>query len=116
MAWHNTLGKLGEAHVHRYLLEQGCVILEQNWRLGRLEVDFIVLDGNEIVVVEVKTRRRPEERPGELLSRGKCRRLLAAGAAYVEGRRIEREIRFDLIIVSGEGMEIEHFRDAVRSC
>jgi putative endonuclease len=114
MAWHNTFGKLGEERAHRYLLESGCTILERNWRVGRSEVDFIVLDGAELVVVEVKTRKRPEEYPGELLSRGKCRNLLAAGAAYLALHRIEREIRFDLIIVSGPEMVIEYFRDAIR--
>ncbi|MDR2131598.1 MAG: YraN family protein [Odoribacteraceae bacterium] len=114
MAWHNTLGKLGEEKVRHYLLEKGCTILEQNWRLGRIEVDFIILDGQELVVVEVKTRRRPDDYPGELLSRGKCKRLLVAGAAYLERHRIKREIRFDLIIVSGKEMKIEHLRDAIR--
>ena len=113
MAWHNTLGKSGEAKAYRYLVEKGYVILEQNWRARRFEVDFIVLDGEEIAVIEVKKRRRVDGRPGELLSRGKCQRLIAAGALYLESHAIEREIRFDLVVVSGRELEIEYIRDAI---
>jgi putative endonuclease len=114
MARHNALGKLGEEKARRYLLDNGYEILEQNWRAGRLEVDFIALDGEEIVVVEVKTRRRAGDRPGDLLPVAKCRRLLRAGAMYVEDRGIEREVRFDLVIVSGRGLVVEHVRDVIR--
>jgi putative endonuclease len=108
------LGKLGEDAAHRYLLEKGHAILERNWRVGRSELDFIILDGEEIVVVEVKTRARPVDRPGELLSPAKCKRLRAAGAAYLAFHRVRREIRFDLMLVSGREMKIEYFRDAVK--
>ncbi|MDR1414846.1 MAG: YraN family protein [Odoribacteraceae bacterium] len=115
MARHNVLGRLGEDRAAVFLAESGCTILERNWRAGRAEVDFIVLDGEEIVVVEVKTRARPVERPAELLSPGKCRNLLAAGEAYLATRGIRREIRFDLIVVCGRGeMRVERFRDAIK--
>ncbi|MDR0545282.1 MAG: YraN family protein [Odoribacteraceae bacterium] len=114
MARHNALGKLGEEQARRYLLDKGFSILEQNWRAGRLEVDFIAIDGAEIVVVEVKTRARPGDRPGELLSAAKCRRLMVAGELYVESRGIMMEIRFDLVVVSGGGKVVEHVRDAIR--
>jgi putative endonuclease len=108
------LGKLGEDAAHRYLLEKGYTILERNWRVGRSEVDFIILDGEELVVVEVKTRASPVDYPDELLSPAKCRNLRAAGAAYLAFHRIKREIRFDLLLVSGREMKIEYFRDAVK--
>jgi putative endonuclease len=109
-----ALGRAGEEIAHRYLLERGCKILERNWRTGHAEVDFIVLDGEELVVVEVKTRRRPVELPGELLSAVKCRKLLEAGAAYMALKEIEREIRFDLLLVHGRDLQVEYYREALK--
>ena len=56
MAWHNKLGEYGEEKVNRYLLDMGYTILERNWRVGHRELDFVCLDGEVLVVVEVKTR------------------------------------------------------------
>jgi putative endonuclease len=56
MAQHNELGKLGEEIAVRYLLEQGYKILERNWRNQHKEIDIIAMDGEELVIVEVKAR------------------------------------------------------------
>ena len=54
MAWHNKLGEYGEEKVNRYLLDMGYTVLERNWRVGHRELDFVCLDGEVLVVVEVK--------------------------------------------------------------
>ena len=113
MAWHNTYGKYGEEKVFHYLLDQGFLILDRNWRVGRLELDFVVLDGEELVVVEVKTRLRGEEYPEELLSYKKRKNLLLAGSAYLAYHKIQREIRFDLLLLTGAEMRVEHIRNAI---
>ena len=113
MAKHNDLGRIGEEKVYHYLLENGYVVLERNWRVGRKELDFVALRDEVLVIVEVKTRSTPEEYPGELLSRKKRRNLLAAGEAYLLSRGMNRELRVDLLLVTGEELKIEHLPDAV---
>lgn len=113
MAWHNSLGKYGEDKVACYLAEQGYTILERNWRVGHRELDFIVLDKEEIVVVEVKTRSSHSDYLFDLISEKKKMNLLAAGAAYLTKKQIQREIRFDLIVLSGPEMKLEHIQDAI---
>ena len=113
MARHNDYGKVGEEEVYRFLLEQGYVVLERNWRIGRRELDFVALDGDVLVVIQVKSRMVPESYPEELLSLKKKKNLLAAGAAYLTCNNIRREIRFDLILVIGREMKIEHIPDAI---
>ena len=59
-------GKMGEQMAARYLADKGYIILEHNYRRGHLEIDLIALDGDELVIVEVKSRAydtimRPEE-------------------------------------------------------
>lgn len=113
MAWHNELGKYGEEKVSRYLLDMGYTILDRNWRVGHKELDFVCLDGEVIVVVEVKTRENDDVSLFELLDFRKKRNLQTAGAAYLTKKNILREIRFDLVLVSGADMRIEYIKEAI---
>ena len=51
------LGKKGEDLVAAYLQAKGCKVLKRNYRTPFGEADLIVLDGDEIAFVEVKTRQ-----------------------------------------------------------
>lgn len=55
---HNRmLGKQGEDQVCKYLISQGGVILERNWRIKEGEIDVIAKDKTGVICfVEVKTR------------------------------------------------------------
>lgn len=114
MAGHNELGSLGEDRAVAYLERKGYVVLERNWRCGHKEVDIICLKDGWLVMVEVKTRMAPAERPEELLNLRKRRNLRRAADAYVKAKGIRQEVRFDLVVVTGEGLEIEHIEDAIQ--
>ena len=113
MAWHNKLGEYGEEKVNRYLLDMGYTVLERNWRVGHRELDFVCLDGEVLVVVEVKTRTDDNVSFGDLLDYRKKRNLQAAGAAYLTKKNIHREIRFDLVVVSGAEMHLEYIKEVI---
>ena len=63
MAAHNDLGRKGEEKAVEYLVREGYVVLECNWRFKHRELDVFCLKGDLLVVVEVKTRDLPEEHP-----------------------------------------------------
>ena len=113
MAWHNKLGEYGEEEVYRYLLDMGYTVLERNWRVGHRELDFVCLDGEVLVVVEVKTRESDNVSLFDLLDYKKRRNLQAAGAAYLTKKNIHREIRFDLVVVTGVEMHLEYIKEAI---
>ena len=113
MAWHNKLGEYGEEKVNRYLLDMGYTVLERNWRVGHRELDFVCLDGEVLVVVEVKTRADDNVSLFDLLDYKKRRNLQAAGAAYLTKKNIHREIRFDLVVVTGVEMHLEYIKEAI---
>ena len=115
MAIHNELGKGGEEEAVRYLTLKGYHILHRNWRSGKKELDIVAEFGDELGVIEVKTRRNREYgMPEEAVNQQKIRRIVAATDAYVRKFAIDSPIRFDIITLIGEesNFEIEHIEEA----
>lgn len=118
MAEHNDLGVWGEDCAASYLEEQGYVIAERDWSLGKRDLDIIALsdDRKFLVVVEVKTRQDDElTEPEEAVDAAKIRNLAVAANAYVKMNEVDLPIRFDIISIVGKGKNdkrIEHIVDA----
>ena len=51
------LGKWGEQRAAEELQRAGMTVLERNWRCSLGEIDIVAVDGSDLVIVEVKTRR-----------------------------------------------------------
>ena len=115
MAEHNDLGKKGETKAVQFLLQKGAIILEQNWRFGKDEIDLIATINNLLVFVEVKTRHNAYfGSPHEFVSLQKQKRIVKAANHYVEKKNIDLEVRFDIIgiILNNNTLQIEHIEDA----
>ena len=94
------LGKKGEVIAVKLLQEKGLTILETNWVHDRKELDIIALDGELLVIVEVKSRTWERyEDPADSITDGKIRNILEATEAYIFQNDINREVRFDLIFI-----------------
>jgi putative endonuclease len=116
MAAHNDLGTWGEDLAAAFLRQKGYVIIERDWRLGHRDIDLIALDGDTMVFVEVKTRRnRVFGSPEEAVGYRKLRNLRSAIDFYVKSRRINYELRFDIVSIVGtpasDHPEIDHLKD-----
>lgn len=115
MAAHNELGEWGENQATVYLQQHGYRIIERDWKSGRRDIDIIATDGNEVVFVEVKTRRnRLFGDPEEAVDYRKLQNLRLAINHYIKYRRINSEVRFDIITVVGtigQQPEIDHIKD-----
>lgn len=118
MAEHNDLGVWGEDCAASYLEEQGYVIAERDWSVGKRDLDIIALsdDRKFLVVVEVKTRQDDElTEPEEAVDAAKIRNLAVAANAYVKMNEVDLPLRFDIISIVGKGKDdkrIEHIVDA----
>ena len=116
MAEHNDLGKLGEQIARDFLIAKGYQILEQNWKCGHKEIDIIAMDGKELVIVEVKTRRvQCLVDPEETVDKLKQRFLIWAAESYVERNKLDFDVRFDIVaIVVDKNNEhrIDHIENA----
>ena len=73
-------------------------IIVRNYRTTQGEVDLVARDGDTVVFVEVKTRRRGE--PAEAVTAEKQRRLTLAAMHFLKRHRLlEHSARFDVITV-----------------
>jgi putative endonuclease len=70
------VGQRGEAVAAAYLRGQGMRVVARNWRCRHGELDLVVLDGADLVAVEVKTRTGLGfGHPAEAVTRAKQARL-----------------------------------------
>ena len=108
-------GKMGEQMTARYLTDKGYIILEHNYRRGHLEIDLIALDGDELVIVEVKSRVYDNIlQPEAAVDHKKRLALIRLANEYVKTHGRKENVRFDIItVVSKEGgAEIKHLKNA----
>ena len=114
------VGRQAERAAVQYLRAKGLEILECNLRLGYLEIDILAREGDQIVVVEVRTRGAGAWQSAlGSIDRVKRKRLVKAATLLWQRRFASdaslRAIRFDAIAVRIAGhqlLQVEHIRAA----
>ncbi|MGD2112026.1 MAG: YraN family protein [Gammaproteobacteria bacterium] len=100
-----------------YLLGQGLVLVERNFRSRHGEIDLVMHERDSLVFVEVRYRRESRYGSGaESIDRRKQARITACARYFIQcnPRTAERPCRFDVMAVSGNLLQpqIEWIRDA----
>jgi len=107
-----TTGKLGESLAVDYLQKNGYRIITTNWRCKWGEIDIIAHDGQELVFIEVKTRRDADSNPFENITPAKMQKVIRTAYAYADSQQIEAW-RIDAIaVILGKSPHIEHIQNA----
>jgi len=114
---HNETGIKGEAIAVKFLQKKGFIIIAQNWRFEKKEIDIIAKFNNILVFVEVKTRSNLRFGPPEESVGVKKQAFLkfAAEAFLAANNYNDCPIRFDVISIMlerGTLKDIQHFEDA----
>lgn len=115
MAHHNDLGREAEELAAEFLTTKGYHIVHRNWRYFHKEIDIVAEKDGMLIIIEVKSRFvAGRVTADELMSAGKLRFIVDAAEAYISRYQIEKETRFDLVIItfSGEGSAVEHIEGA----
>lgn len=121
------VGQDGEQIAADRLTRRGWHILARNQRVKgvRGELDIIAIDGDTLVIVEVKTRstmsRHGPEAPLAAITRRKQAKLRALGRAWIDtnldGLPRFRRVRYDAIGIrltpAGEMREWKHIEGAI---
>ena len=105
------LGARAEDAVAARLAAGGWPIEARNWRCRFGEIDLVARDGDCLVVVEVRARRRGAgDGAAEASVAGrKAQRLIRLGTAYVQQVGWEGAWRIDVAAVTvGAGGAVEH--------
>ena len=104
-------GALGEQAAVDYLRQNGFMIVERNYRVGRSEIDIIASRYDELHFVEVKTRKfGTMTAPEEAINERKLRAMRRAVSAYMAQRCCNLEPRFSLIAIEMIGERVESLR------
>lgn len=105
-------GNQGEQHAEQYLVKNGYRILARQFRTRFGEIDLVAQQGNEIVFVEVKTRRSTAHGfPEDAVTPTKLTRLARAAERFLKERTLEASpYRFDVIaiVMKEDGVDLEH--------
>ena len=113
MSQASELGTRGEAMAKAHLQGLGYRILECNWRYGRDEIDLVAMDGEELVIVEVKTRTTNFfGDPAGFLKQGQQKRIIRTADAYIKEKNLDVETRFDVvgIVLNAREQELRHIK------
>lgn len=116
MGRHNrAVGFDAEEEAVQFLRANHYEILDRNWRWKRSEIDIIARIGDELVFIEVKSRKNAAfGYPEEFLSEAQEERIYWAAEAYCEQIGWQGNVRFDIIAIlqSDFPNHLEHLEDA----
>jgi putative endonuclease len=110
-------GARAEALAADFLTRHGLIIVERNWRRRHGEIDVIARDGEMLVFIEVRLRRRSDfGGAAASITAAKQSRLLRAAALYLARFANAPPCRFDAILLDAlDAARIEWLRDVFGS-
>lgn len=93
-------GKIGEEIAKKYLEEKGYKIIEQNYKTKYAEIDLVAKKGNELIFVEVRTKKGENfGTPEETINSKKKRKLWGNAKAYTVWNKWQGPYRVDAICI-----------------
>lgn len=110
-----TLGNKGEDLATSYLVKQNYIIISRNARSRYGEIDIIAQQGDDIVLVEVKTKTNFTQGAAiELIGPRKIHKLKTL-AKNLSQQYPDKNIRIDAIAIdwSGSNPQLEHIQNII---
>lgn len=99
-------GLSGEEQAEEFLCRQGMLCVARRYRAQDGEIDLIMLDGDMVVMVEVKYRPGACKGAGlAAVTPAKQRRMLHAAQQFLLEREwMNRMVRFDVVEITRDGI------------
>ncbi len=115
MSTPSELGKIGERLAAEFLRKKKHIILEQNYKWEKSEIDIITRKDDKIVFVEVKTRISPYlNDPALMVPIKKWKQIMKAADIFMKERTDDVTAQFDIVsvITNKEYTIINHYDEA----
>lgn len=99
-------GSQAEADAESFLKNLGYSIIHRNFRCKLGEIDIIARDDATVVFVEVKSRASSSfGLAQEFVSVSKRRKLIKAAFIYIQQKRLDCPMRFDVVAFNSGAVE-----------
>ena len=111
----DELGNWGEEYSVIYLQKKGYEVVERNYRFQKNEIDIIAKFGNNLIIVEVKTRQTAEiGEPWRAVTKSKQKQIIKVANQYVQAKQVDLDVRFDIVSIvhNSYRTEIDHIEGA----
>ena len=99
------LGQRAERIAERYLSAKGLELISRNYHCRQGELDLVMMDGNELVFVEVRHRSQSSYGSAtDSIAWPKRKRLIAAANCFLADRHygLNQYCRFDVVSFNGK--------------
>ena len=115
-----VIGSKGEEMVARFLKKSGFTVVKRNYQCRYGEIDIIAENGENIIFVEVKTRKENSRVPPEFaVDFKKQRKIISTAEDYLSKTDCELQPRFDVALVTvkenartGSGYSLNYIKNA----
>jgi putative endonuclease len=109
-------GDIGEKAVLKFLVQKGAAVIAENYRVQGGEIDLIVVHGDKIRFVEVKTRKSSDLDLGlAAVGKRKQKLIIRAAVIFCSEHVIDLQPSFDVALVcmdNGCIQDITYFENA----
>lgn len=112
-----SIGDQYELLAKQYLLRQGLIFLDNNFRCKLGEIDLIMRHNQSIVFVEVKYRKSSSfGNAAEFVNKSKATKLIKTAYVWLKKNKLSpdsTEFRFDVIAIHQQGSDINWIKNAI---
>lgn len=109
----------GEDAACAFLERSGIAVFERKWKCEAGTIDVLAWDGDQLVLVDVRTRKAAGQKVSQGVSTASSRRIRKVAEAYIEHAGLQgttwRFDRIDLLVISVDRALLRHQRDAVNT-
>lgn len=109
-------GDVAEKLAYAFLLKQGLNLIEKNFNTRAGEVDLIMKDNKDsetLIFIEVRYRQNQDfGGAAASVTSKKQQRIIKASLAYQQKNEPQSSMRFDVVAIEGDNMEINWVKSA----
>ena len=109
----------GEDAACAFLERSGACVFERKWKCEAGTIDVLAWEGDQLVLVDVKTRRAAGQKGSQAVSAATARRIRKIAEAYLSHADLQdKSWRFDcidLLIIGADRALLRHHRGALQA-